>query len=125
MKEPFVEIILDDNKILIARWIGFLKTDEVKKGCQFMTKYVKDKGITAHQSDHRRLRVLSKEVQDYLTQTWFGEVEKVGLKKLGAVLSEDVFAAATVNKVNTEAKIGKMTILSFNSEKECTNWLLN
>ena len=126
MKEPYVEIFIDkSNNVLTAKWFGFLKADEVKKGCSLMTKYVKENNTKTHLSDHRGLRILSKEVQDYLTQTWFPEVEKVGLKKVGAVLSEDVFAAATVNKVNKEAKVGRLTISSFGSEKACMDWLSN
>src|SRR5687768_18316444 len=103
LKESFVDIYLDkSNNVLVAKWIGFLKPADVRKGCSFMTQYVKDHALHGHLSDHRQLKVLSKEVQDYLTNQWFPEVEKVGLKKVGAVLAEDVFAAATVNKVNKE-----------------------
>lgn len=126
LKEPFVNILFDKNTNLItAEWIGFLKVDEVKKGCSFMTKYIKDYNLRSHLSDHRQLKVLSKEVQDYLTMTWFPEVEKIGLTKVGAVVSEDVFAAATVKKVNSEAKVGRLTINMFNSEIDCQKWLLN
>lgn len=126
VKEPFVNILFDnDSKLITAEWIGFLKLDEVKKGCTFMTRYIKDNNLRSHLSDHRQRKVLSKEVQDYLTITWFPEVEKVGLTKVGAVVAEDVFAAATVKKVNSEAKVGRLTINLFNSEMECRKWLLN
>ncbi|HYC86269.1 MAG TPA: hypothetical protein VEB86_13645 [Chryseosolibacter sp.] len=126
MKEPFVEIYLDkSNNVIVAKWIGFLKPEEVRKGCSFMTKYIKGNVVKSHLSDHRQLRVLSKEVQDYLTREWFPEVEKIGLKKVGAVVAEDVFAMATVNKVNKEAQVGNLQINMFNSEHECVKWLLN
>lgn len=126
MKESFVDIYHDkSNNVVVAKWIGFLKPDEVRKGCSLMTKYIKDNQIKSHLSDHRQLRVLSKEVQDYLTHKWFPEVEAVGLRKVGAVVSEDVFAAATVNKVNKEGSVGKLQINMFNSEIECEKWLLN
>jgi hypothetical protein len=126
MKESFVEINLDKStNVIVAKWIGFLKADEVKKGCSFMTRYIKDNSLKGHLSDHRSLKVLSKEVQDYLTQQWFPEVEKIGLRKVGAVVAEDVFAATTVSKVNREANIGQLKINMFNSEPECVKWLLN
>ncbi|HEY8936624.1 MAG TPA: hypothetical protein VIM65_15455, partial [Cyclobacteriaceae bacterium] len=71
------------------------------------------------------LKVLSKEAQDYLTREWFPEVERIGLVKVGAVVAEDVFAAATVSKVNKEGQVGKLAINMFNSESECFKWLLN
>jgi len=126
MKEPFVDIYLDkSNNLIVAKWIGFLKPEEVRKGCAFMTTYIKDNLLKGHLSDHRQLKVLSKEVQDYLTMQWFPEVEKIGLRKVGAVVAEDVFAAATVNKVNKEGQMGNLQINMFNSESECVKWLLN
>lgn len=126
MKEPFVEIHLDNaNNVIVAKWIGFLKPQEVRKGCAFMTSYIKDNGLKNHLSDHRQLKVLSKEVQDYLTMEWFPQVEKVGLRKVGAVVAEDVFAAATVNKVNKEGAVGNLKINMFDSEDGCVKWLLN
>jgi hypothetical protein len=126
MKTSYVDIFLDQsNNVIYAKWIGFLKPEEVRKGCAFMTMYVKDNLVKSHLSDHRELRVLSREVQDYLTKEWFPEVEKVGLTKVGAVVADDVFAAATVSKVNKEAQVGKLTINMFNSETECVKWLLN
>ena len=126
MQEPFVQIYLDkSNNVIVAKWMGFLKPDQVKKGCSFMTSYIKDHSLKAHLSDHRSLKVLSKEVQDYLTQQWFPEVEKIGLTKIGAVVADDVFAATTVDKVNREAKVGNLKINTFNSEPECVKWLLS
>ena len=126
MKAPYVDIQFDQtNNVIVAKWIGFLKPDEIKKGCSFMTKYIKDNKIKVHLSDHRDLKVLSKEAQDYLTREWFPEVERIGLVKVGAVVAEDVFAAATVSKVNKEGQVGKLAINMFNSESECFKWLLN
>jgi hypothetical protein len=126
MNESFVDIYLDNaNNVIVAKWIGFLKPADVKRGCAFMTRYIKDNGVKNHLSDHRQLKVLSKEVQDYLTQVWFPEVEKIGLRKVGAVVAEDVFAAATVNKVNKEGEVGNLRINMFDSEAICVNWLLN
>jgi len=126
MKEPYVDIVLDkSNNIIVAKWIGFLKPEDVKKGCSFMTRYIKENPLKGHLSDHRQLKVLSKEVQDYLTRQWFPEVEKVGLKKLGAVVADDVFAAATVSKVNKEGQVGALSINMFNSEQDCIKWILN
>ncbi len=126
MKESFVNIYHDkSSNVIVAKWIGFLKPADVRKGCTFMTNYIKQNSLSGHLSDHRELKVLSKEVQDYLTQEWFPEVEKVGLKKVGAVVSEDVFAVATVSKVNKEAQVGDLKINMFNSEGECMKWILN
>lgn len=122
--EKYCKMWFNSNEqILYAEWKGFLKIDEVKKGCDVMTKFVKDKGVKAHLSDHVRLRVLTKDVQEYLTQTSFPDLEKAGLRKVAALVSDDVFAKATVDKVNKTAQVGQLTIVTFNSEKDSIAWL--
>jgi hypothetical protein len=124
--ESFVDIYLDKKtNVLYAKWMGFLRPSDVRKGCGFMTDYIKEHGVTSHLSDHRELKVLSKEVQDYLTTTWFPLVEKIGLRKVGAVVAKDFFAAASVSKVNQLANIGLLQIDTFDSESDCLKWLLS
>jgi len=123
-KENYCRIFFDhDEEILHAQWLGFLKSDQVRKGCAIMTDYIENQNVKGHLSDHRELRVLAKEVQDYLTEEWFPEVEKAGLARVAALVSEDVFAKATVDKVNTTAKVGSLVIKTFNSYDNCVTWL--
>ncbi|UII28721.1 hypothetical protein LVD15_09935 [Fulvivirga maritima] len=122
LQESYCDITFDDStKVVTAQWIGFLKTDQVKKGCELMTKFIKENEIKLHLSDHRRLKVLSKEVQEYLGGSWFPEVESIGLTKLAVLVSDDVFAKATVDKVN-ETAVGSLKIHTFNAEKDCFDW---
>ncbi len=124
LNEDYAKIWHDtDTQVIHAAWKGFLQPDEVKKGCSLMTEFIKKKGILNHLSNHTQLKVLSKEVQEYLTQQWFPEVEKVGLKKIAALVSDDVFAKATVDKVN-KTKLGRLTISTFNSAHDSEQWLM-
>lgn len=123
LKKSYVEISYDaTDKIIIARWIGFLKIDDLKVGCGEITNFIRKNNLKKHLSDHSQLKVLSKEVQEYLGKHWFPEVEKIGLTKIAALVSEDVFAQATVNTVN-KASVGKLQINTYPSEKQCLNWL--
>lgn len=122
-KKSYVEIFYDaTDKIIIARWIGFLKIDDLKVGCGELTSFIKKNNVKKHLSDHSQLKVLSKDVQEYLGKHWFPEVERSGLRKIAALVSEDVFAQATVNTVN-KASVGKLQINTYPSEKQCLNWL--
>lgn len=126
MKESFVEISYRiEDRIVIAKWKGFLTVDQVKRGCEVINQQVVKNKLTKHLSDHSQLKVLSKEVQDYLGGTWFSQVEKIGLRKIAVNLAEDVFAQATVKKVNGEQKFGQMLIDSFGSYESAFKWLNN
>ena len=73
--KPYVEISFDEEtQVLIARWIGFLKTDDLKTGCAELVNFIKKNNIKNHLSDHTRLKILSKEAQEFLGGTWFPEV---------------------------------------------------
>lgn len=124
MKESYVEVsYVPSLNLVIAKWIGFLTIEDVTKGCTFVTALIRKHNIKVHLSDHRQLKVLSKDVQGYLTMQWFSEVERVGLRKIGVVVAEDIFAVATVSKVNKEAKVGNLTIDMFQSDEACLAWL--
>lgn len=124
LKESYCDVTLDEANVIKARWIGFLKLDQVKKGCDVISGYIKDNKLKGHISDHRSLKILSKEVQEYLGAVWFPEVERLGLTKIAVLVSDDVFAKATVDKVN-ETAVGNLAIHTFNAEKDCNDWLKN
>ncbi len=124
-QEAYCEVLEGSNGIIYARWNGFLKPEQVKNGCAKITEHAKNNKITVHLSDHRNLKVLSKEVQEYLAKEWFPEVEKIGMRKIAALVAPDLFAKATVDKVNKDAHVGNLVIRTFESEDECIKWLLS
>ena len=66
LNESYVEVDFEPSTTIItARWKGYLQLDQVKKGCEFLSKHIQKNKLTKHLSDHRQLKVLSKEVQEY------------------------------------------------------------
>ena len=124
VKEKFVEISVDEtHNIVIAKWVGYLRLEDLKKGCDELVKIVKQHEITKHISDQVNMKVLSKEAQEHLVQKVFPLLDQHGLRKLAVFVSNDVFAQATVNKVNTEVQMGNVQINTFNAYKDCVDWL--
>ncbi|WKN31957.1 hypothetical protein PZB74_01120 [Porifericola rhodea] len=118
------EITFDEtNKIVVAKWSGFLKLDTTKKACDAMVKFVKENRVNKHLSDQSTLKVLSKEVQGYLVGEAFPELDKAGLRRLAVLVSEDVFAKATVDNVNNATMMGNIKVKTCNSKKECIEYL--
>ncbi len=122
MKEKFVHISHDTKtNILYVKWIGFLRLEDVKKAGKFLLEYVAKNRITLNLNDQTELKVLSTEVQQYLMGELFPAIERVGMKKVGVLLSEDLFAQASVGNVN--AKVG-LQVQVFGNANLCTEWLL-
>ena len=67
--------------------------------------------------------MLARELQEYIGGVWFDEAEKLGLRKIGVIVAEDIFAQAAVNKVNTYAQFRKLEIQTFGSREKCMKWL--
>ncbi len=124
LNEKSVKLTYDTaSQVIIAKWIGFLKMEDLKKGCELMNNHIKQDKLTRHISDQTELKVLAKELQEYIGGVWFDEVEKLGLRKIAILVAEDVFAQATVNKVNTNAQFRKLQIQTFGSLESCYKWL--
>ncbi len=124
LNEKAVKLSYDStNKVVIAKWMGFLKLENLKKGCELMNTKIKQEKITYHISDQSELKVLAKELQEYIGLVWMDEVEKLGLRKIAILVAEDVFAQATVNKVNTHAQLRNLQVQTFGSIDKCYQWL--
>jgi nitrogen regulatory protein PII-like uncharacterized protein len=124
-KSNFVEVSYDAaNKIIIAKWNGFLKLEDVKKACDVINSYVKKYQVSRHLSDQSQMRILSKEIQEHVATKVFPELENLGLRKMAVVISEDVFAVATANNVHTKAKVGRLSVNTYNSVNQATSWLV-
>ena len=126
LRKPYAEILFDEeNRIIVARWIGDLEVHNVRDGCEFMIDFIKINAVVKHLSDHTELKVLSPEVQEYLVTTWFFEVERVGLRKVAVRVAKDIFTQATVRSVNRKEKYGGLEIEAFPSFEEARQWLLS
>jgi len=122
--EKFARITYDPaKKVIISKWIGFLKLDDLKKGFEAMDKQIRTEKVALHISDQTELKVLAKEVQEYIATVWMNDVEKIGLRKIAILVADDVFAQASVSKVNTSAQIRNLKIQTFNSLEKCYTWL--
>jgi hypothetical protein len=125
LKESFVHISFDtQNRIIYAKWTGFLKIEDTKRACRVLIDFIKQNRLSLHLSEQTELKVLSKDVQEYLVNNFFPEAEQAGLRKLAVQLSEDIFAQATVANVNTKSSSGKLQINSFGSAQKALDWLL-
>lgn len=125
LQKPYIELSIDEeNRVIIARWKGALTVAEVQEGCKLMTAYIREHHLKHHLSDHTELKALAPEVQEYLSGEWFFEVEQEGLRKIAVRLAKDIFAQATVRRVNTLVQYGALQIEVFPSFEAAYDWLL-
>lgn len=122
--EPYCSIWYDKESLLLyAKWTGDLTLEQVKEGCSLMTSFIEENRIKIHFSNHVNLKKISNDIQLYLTQSWFPEVEEAGLRKVAALTSWDAMTEITIEKVNKTANVGELLIQSFKNELDCYKWL--
>ncbi|WP_109829886.1 hypothetical protein [Reichenbachiella versicolor] len=127
LDEDYCKIAMLDNGILYAKWNGFLTIDQIKNGCGVLTNYIKKNGLKIHLSDHSELKVLNDECKTYLSTEWFPEVEALGITKIAALISPNVFTRKSVddvNESNNRVQMRNLTIENFNTQEDCEKWLL-
>lgn len=125
LKDKFCHISYDKvNGIVITKWIGFLKMEDLKKGIGVMLDCVKNNKVKYNLSDQTEMKVLSNDVQQYLVGEVFPELDRLGLRRLAVCVGEDIFAQMAVNNVNAKLTMGNVAINTFNSKDKCYNWLL-
>lgn len=123
LKEKYCDVTFDPSTgIMTAKWIGFIKMEEAVKSNKVIVDYQKKYNVTKHFSDQSELKILTKEVQDYLASQ-MPVVEQNGLRKMAVLMADDIFAQATVANVNMKINVGKLNIQFFNSKNQCINFL--
>lgn len=103
---------------------GFLKITHLTTVNDFVDSFTKHNQINMLIIDQSGLKVLSKEVQEYMGKT-ISMIARKGLKKVAIIEAEDIFAKASFDKLHKEeTKHGEVTHAVFHSEKAALEWLL-
>ena len=122
-KEEHCEITEVGPHALKLKFSGFLKVVNLVSVQAFMDTFTKSHPCDLLLIDHSGLKVLSKEVQEYMSKT-ISHIADKGVKRIAIIEAEDVFAKAGFEKLNREAHNDDITRVVFHSEKDALEWLL-
>ena len=109
---------------------GYMKSEDFRKltmkGVEAFAKNKVEYSNICWLNDVRKMKVISRDDQKWLTTAINDEVEKHGLRKLAFVLPENVFAKLAI-KLYIESAIrrhkDKLEIKSFNTYEKAAGWL--
>jgi hypothetical protein len=91
-------------KAMFHHWKGFLMLDEVKNVAEVTNPLMAEKGLVNVIADHNEMELFSDEVSAYIAETWIPAQEKVGVKNIFVVLSEEAFAKFAAEEMHEHAK---------------------
>lgn len=123
-QEEHCEITQIGPHALKLKFTGFLKVVNLVSVQAFMDAFTKNHPCELLLIDHSGLKVLSREVQEYMSKTLIRIAGK-GVKRIAMIEAEDVFAKAGFEKLHREAHAESITRVAFHSEKAALEWLLS
>ena len=126
LQKPYTEVSYDEeNRVIITKWKGSLNVEQVRATLVFKAAFIEQHQVSKNLNDHTELKVLSPEVQQYLVEEGHVALEQVGLRKIAVKLARDIFAQATVRRVNKAENTEKLQIEVFSSYEEAYDWLMD
>jgi len=123
-QEEHCEITQIGPHALKLKFSGFLKVVNLVSVQAFMDAFTKNHPCDLLLIDHSGLKVLSKEVQEYMSKT-IGYIANKGVKRMAIIEAEDVFAKAGFEKLHREVNPDRVIRVLFHSEKAALEWLLS
>jgi anti-anti-sigma regulatory factor len=113
---------LNDHTISL-KLKGFLKAEHLVEISRFTETFIKNNSIVAIMVDQTDLKVLSKDVIEQMTKLVHATAEN-GIQKIAIVDAEDIFAKASINKLQKEAPFHpSVTRAHFLHERGALEWL--
>jgi len=90
-----------------------------------MTHMLREKYKTDKQINNiLDMKVLSKEIQDWIDSTYFPDAKESGLKHFAFIVPKNTFGKLSMEKVNSDAsRLYDMEIEYFNNSGEASSWL--
>lgn len=122
-QEEHCEITQIGPHALKLKFSGFLKVANLVSVQAFMDAFTKNYPCDLLFIDHSGLKVLSKDVQDYMSKT-ITHIANKGVKRIAMIEADDVFAKAGFEKLHREVHNDNITRAVFHSEKTALEWLL-
>lgn len=114
--------VAEENVLLRIRLKGLLSLEQMKEINSFSREFNKKHGINSILVIQSELKILTKEVQEYLIEM-LHESEKEGMKKIAIVQAESIFTQVIVDRIHVRFKGGNLDTRTFVTEKEATEWL--
>jgi len=103
---------------------GFVSFEDFKTAGK-LTHTLRKKHRTNKQINNiKDMKILSKEIQDWIDGVYFPSAKESGLKHFAFIVPKNTFGKLSMEKVNADAsKLFNMEIEYFNNANEAAKWL--
>lgn len=113
-----------DTRAAIGTFSGFLTTEKFKEIAEELHDIRKKNFSSKQLNNIQDMKVLTKEVQEWLNNTWFPKAKITGLKYFAFVVPKDIFGKMSMENANKNTEITNgIEIQYFGDESTAKTWL--
>lgn|SRR5690348_4547948 len=123
IEESFVVFTWEEEtRTITATWTGKQPSSEkIKEVHNNVLHKVAEKKALNYLSDNRKMPLVNKEVEIWLTQEWLPRLMGAGVKHIASVLPASALSRLTLNSMIKSSKLEEAPL--FGSVEEAKSWL--
>lgn len=123
-KASYVELHWDETeKWLFGKWLGFSTDEQIRVYALNLLAQIKAKKATKYLVDNRDFLVMSKEIQQWLSEEFYPQTVAAGLKYRAVVMPASAISRLVISDVQkTINRLGTITA-QFDNLEEAKEWL--
>ncbi|MGD1891784.1 MAG: hypothetical protein ACFB15_14485 [Cyclobacteriaceae bacterium] len=118
--------VVEESNIMKVTNKGFATVDKFIENSERILEEIKKHRTKKIISDGRKMKAITKEHQDYITEKWIIEVVQSGVTKIASIMPEDVFGQmgsnAVSQKIETQ-RIGTLEMATFDNMEDAEKWI--
>jgi hypothetical protein len=123
--QPWLSLRWDDeHKCVYSEWRAFANSAEFRSGLMNGLEAIRENHATRYLTDTRKVKVIVREDQEWVNETWIPLAVADGLKRVAVVLAGAGLGRVTVEEVvNSNDPERGLVSRTFSSVTEALKWL--
>lgn len=101
---------------------GFIKSEKLRNIAQKQLELIESHRCTVLLNDFRKLKLMSRQDQEWIRKCWFPVAEQMGVQQVAFVIPESSFGELSINRVGNNLKTNVQVAL-FPKPEQAKFWL--
>jgi hypothetical protein len=119
-----IQVLFDEEaQAGIGNWNGFVSGDEYKLGLNKGIELIKEKKLYKWIGNLSHMEAITEEDQAWANEVWFPNALGAGLKRLGVVVSKDIFNQMSVEEMLNKVESIDLETQYFDSLENAVAWM--
>jgi hypothetical protein len=124
VEEPWLTLRWDDaNDCVHSEWKAFANSKEYRAGLMKGLEAIRENHAVRYLTDTRRTRVIVREDQTWVKETWTPLAVAAGLKRVAVVLADAGLGKVTVEETVHMVDRADLEVRTFDSVPAAQRWL--